>query len=90
MIVKDIDRYKRIVGEVFYNGTTNLNIELLANGFAWHYKRYDKSETYSKAEKSAKEKHLGLWQDKNPVAPWDFRKRKKLPLAYLYPNNNQN
>ena len=81
VIVKDIDRYRRIVGEVFYNGKTNLNIELLANGFAWHYKRYDKSEAYSKAEQSAKEKHLGLWQDKNSVAPWDYRKKKKVADA---------
>ena len=75
VIVKDKDRYRRIVGEVFYNDATNLNLEILANGFAWHYKRYDKSEAYSKAEQSAKEKQLGLWQDKNPIAPWDYRKR---------------
>lgn len=75
VIVKDIDRYGRTVGEVLYNDTINLNIEILAKGYAWHYKRYDKSEVYANAEQSAKEKKLGLWQDEIAVAPWEYRKQ---------------
>ena len=77
--VTDIDRYKRTVGIVVLQSGENLNEALLENGFAWHYKQYDKSKTYSQLEKSAQIAKKGLWVDKNPVAPWDFRKNQKNP-----------
>lgn len=81
IIEKDVDRYKRIVGEVLV-GDVNLNVEQIKQGFAWHYKRHQNQQTpaeriiYSKAEEFARENKSGLWKDKNPVPPWEFRKRK--------------
>lgn len=49
------------------------NGKMIDDGWAWHYKKYNKDIRYALLETSAKESHLGLWVDKNPVAPWDFR-----------------
>ena len=70
------DRNGRWIGEIFYNNQ-NLNKELVRNGLAWHYKRYSKSANYADLEIAARKKKLGLWQDKNAVAPWNWRKYRK-------------
>jgi endonuclease YncB( thermonuclease family) len=52
-------------------------------GLAWHYKQYAKEHTeedrerYAFAEDEAKAKHAGLWQDMNPVPPWEWRAEKR-------------
>ena len=54
-----------------------VNEELLRLGLAWHYKYFDNTEKYAQLEQRAKEKKLGLWQDENPIPPWDYRRDKK-------------
>lgn len=70
------DRYRRWIAEVFYKNQ-NLNKELVRNGLAWHFKKYSKNVNYTDLENIARTKKLGLWQDENPIAPWDWRKPKK-------------
>ena len=49
-------------------------------GLAWHYKKGANEQTsedrvrYSQAEDTARAKHLGLWSDRDPVPPWEWRK----------------
>lgn len=78
--IMDIDRYKRLVG-IIYNGNRNINQEMVAEGYAWAYRRYlstpYKSE-FIDAEESARKGRLGLWQQSNPEPPWEFRKRTKI------------
>ena len=69
------DRNGRWIGEIF-NNNQNLNKELVRNGLAWHYKRYSKSANYADLETAARKKKIGLWRDKDPVAPWNWRKSK--------------
>jgi len=47
------------------------------NGFAWHYKKYSKDNSYDDLEKQARKLKLGLWNDKIPTAPWEWRKSRK-------------
>ncbi len=56
---KDIDRYKRIVAECFV-GQTNLNKELVKNGWALAYR--DFSKDYITDEEFAQENKLGIWR----------------------------
>lgn len=70
------DRYKRWIAEVFYNNQ-NLNKELVRNGLAWHFKKYSNNPNYAELENIARAKKVGLWQDKSPIAPWEWRKPKK-------------
>lgn len=71
------DRYNRIIGEIILQDGTNVNKELVKNGFAWHFKKYSKNMEYANLEISAKEKKIGLWQEENPIAPWEWRKLRK-------------
>lgn len=68
------DRYSRAIAKVYTDEIEDVNFSLLSLGLAWHYKKYNSNPEYDKAEKYAQKNKLGLWQDKNPIAPWDFRK----------------
>lgn len=67
------DRYGRILGEV-HLGDRHINLEMVQEGMAWHYKQYSKSKELADAEIEARKAKKGLWLDKEPVSPWDFRK----------------
>lgn len=71
------DRYGRVVGTITTQEGVNVNEELVKSGLAWHYKAYSKNDTLSFFQNEAKAQRLGLWQDKNPVAPWNWRKHKR-------------
>lgn len=76
---KDKDRHSREVA-IVYAGRTNINLLLVKEGLAWHYAYFaPDAEDLAAAEKAARKKHKGLWKDKNPVNPYEFRKanRKK-------------
>lgn len=73
--VRDIDRYGRTVGMVILPDSSVLNKELLGAGLAWHYKYFDKSVELAELENEAKAAKRGLWSMKNPIAPWDYRRR---------------
>jgi micrococcal nuclease len=70
------DRYKRNLG-VVYLGQTNINLEMVAKGHAWHYKAYSKDPQYAVAETQAKQAKIGLWAQANPVPPWSFRQQQQ-------------
>ena len=70
------DRYQRILGTVFVDGR-DVNLEMLKAGMAWHYKKYDSTPAYAKAESEARAARRGLWQDKDPTPPESFRKSKR-------------
>lgn len=69
------DRYGRTLGLIII-GKDTLNYELLNAGYAWHYKQYNKEKRLSEMELQARSKKLGLWVDKEPIAPWEFRKKR--------------
>ncbi len=60
----------------------DVGLEQLKAGLAWHYKYYQMEQSeedrrlYSEAESEARIKQLGLWMDKEPMAPWEWRRKK--------------
>ena len=66
------DRYKRTIGTVYLNGV-DINAQMVANGYAWAYRKFSKK--YTAHESKAKSQKLGLWRDKEPTPPWEWRKR---------------
>lgn len=76
------DRYGRVVGKVLVNGR-DINIDQIRRGMAWFYRHYEKEQSvsdrlrYDCAEMEAKDDRRGLWADKNPTPPWDFRQKKR-------------
>ena len=76
--VQTTDGYGRIVGEVILPDGLNLNQELVDAGLAWWYRKYAPNNRTLKAlEAGAREAKRGLWADKNPIPPWEWRRGKR-------------
>jgi endonuclease YncB( thermonuclease family) len=71
------DIHGRIVAKAFLSDGRDINLEMIKAGMAWHFKKYDKSKSYAQAELHARKLKKGLWADKNPIAPWDERSRRR-------------
>jgi len=75
------DRYGRIVGFVIVGGL-DVNLVQVKAGMAWFYRYYQKElsrenrKLYAKAEDQARSERRGLWQDKNPMPPWEWRRQR--------------
>lgn len=74
---KEIDRYGRLIADVYLQDGTWVNKSLVENGLAWHYKYYSSDAELALAENLAKISKTGLWQDSNPIPPWDYRRKIK-------------
>jgi micrococcal nuclease len=62
---------------IIYDKGMNINLEMVKRGYAWAYRRYLKrpyASEFLDAEREAREKKLGIWQDANPMPPWEFRR----------------
>lgn len=68
------DRYGRVLGTI-YLGSTDINAKMVENGYAWAFVKY--SKIYAAQQSKAMKNKAGLWRQKDPQAPWDFRKAKK-------------
>lgn len=67
------DRYGRVIADI-YVGKRWVNLEMVKEGWAWHYKRYSKDSQLAAAETQAKKLKKGLWKDSDPTPPWDYRR----------------
>lgn len=68
------DQYGRTIGEIFLKDGRNLNHELVKYGWCWWYREYAPGNlVLKKLEADAKEAKLGLWNDSDPIPPWEFR-----------------
>ena len=73
------DIYGRIVCRVVCD-KRDMNLTMIRQGYAWPYYQYfyrlspKERAAYKKAALLAKTEGLGLWQEKNPTAPWQWRK----------------
>lgn len=74
------DSEGRVVAKVFLDGN-DIALAQVKAGLAWYCKGYKKMQSesdrysYAETEKEARAAGLGLWREKNPKAPWDFRKQ---------------
>jgi endonuclease YncB( thermonuclease family) len=71
-----IDKYGRTIAIVEVNNK-NLNESLVANGYAWVYRKYCKKSLCQKlllSESEARKSKLGLWSHKNPIKPENYRR----------------
>lgn len=63
------DRYNRLLRYVYLPDNTNLNEQLVQNGYAFYYPYFpfSKSSTFAKAEQTAQTAHKGLWRNCHPT-----------------------
>jgi micrococcal nuclease len=72
----DRDRYGRTVARIEVDGT-DVNLAMVAAGLAWHYTRFSDDQALAGAEAAARRARRGLWADREPVPPWEWRAREK-------------
>lgn len=84
VVTEKKDRYGRTIGKVIYQGR-DVNLILVYEGMAWHYKQYAREqapsdrELYAVAEDKARALRRGLWADFRPIAPWSWRSGARAP-----------
>lgn len=73
------DTYGRLLGKVMLPGNRDANLSQLESGMAWWNRKYAYEQAdadairYREAEYAARKKRLGLWSQKNPMPPWQWR-----------------
>ncbi len=75
-----IDKYDRRVGTVIIEDGRVLNEELVHAGLAWYYRVSPvRNPRLQRLEQGAFQNRLGLWVEKDPIPPWEFRRESTLP-----------
>ncbi len=72
----DRDKYGRTVAGIEVEGQ-DVNRQMVAEGLAWHYVRYSRDPGLAAAEREARAAGRGLWRDREPVPPWEWRASEK-------------
>lgn len=75
VVVRGTDRYKRTIGRIA-SGEIDVSLEMVKLGMAWGYEKYCTESALIDAQAKAKENGLGLWEDKDPIPPWEWRAKK--------------
>ena len=56
----------------------DVNLQLVKQGLTWWYRKYaPQDKELADAESDARVTKRGLWADREPVPPWDWRKGKR-------------
>lgn len=79
VVPEDTDIYSRTVGLVFADGKS-VNLEIVKAGYAWVYRHYCKAAfcfQWLDDEAKARKAKIGLWHDKDPTPPWEWRKKRR-------------
>lgn len=82
-----LDKYGRTIGDVTCN-EVNANTHQVDNGMAWVYRKYSNDPVLIVLEAQAKNMGLGLWDDPNPVPPWDFKRQVTPPNLPVVKSTN--
>ena len=78
--IKVYYRYGQWLNDVILEDSRSLNQELVKAGLAWWNFKNSDDEHLATLEFMAKALKVGLWQDGDPIPPWDFRKAKRKSL----------
>jgi endonuclease YncB( thermonuclease family) len=70
------DRYGRTIGTIFVDDV-NINDEQVRRGMAWVFVRYVREPRLFEIERVAREEKRGLWVDRDPIPPWEWRDQKR-------------
>lgn len=72
------DKYKRTIADVILSDGTNVNHELVKEGWCWWYRKYAPNDAeLEQLETQAREAKKGLWSDPEPIPPWVYRKARQ-------------
>lgn len=66
------DKWGRTLGRMEVEGQ-DVNRQMVEDGMAWHYVKFNNDARLAAAERAARAAKRGLWADKAPVPPWEWR-----------------
>lgn len=66
----NVDRYNRLVARVLV-GSSDVSLELVKAGLAWHFVCYSNDAQLADAERRARQARRGFWVDSPVRPPWD-------------------
>jgi micrococcal nuclease len=72
VIPKTKDKYGWTARHILIDGR-DVNLLMLEEGMAWHYKHYDHNARLARAEEEARAAEKGLWTVGDAVPPWEWR-----------------
>lgn len=73
----DRDNYGRLVARV-WAGDVDVNLALVEDGHAWWYEFYAQDHRdLELAEEAARRAQRGLWAQRNPIPPWEWRRNRR-------------
>jgi micrococcal nuclease len=65
--------------ETKWNIKKDLGLLMIQKGLAWEFQSQGPYKNiYKEAELLAKKEEIGIWSKKNPIPPWEFRKKNKI------------
>lgn len=75
LLASGYDKYGRVLAVVKNERGEDLNLQLVQMGMAWAYRQTQ--PIYQQAQHQAQGAKIGLWQDKNPINPAEWRANKR-------------
>jgi len=66
-------------------GSSEAGLDQIRRGLAWHFKQYENEQgaedraAYVAADAEARQAGRGLWRDRTPVPPWEWREGRRKP-----------
>lgn len=87
LVIKGYDRYQRLLAVSYLGNGENINLTLVTQGMAWAYQK--SGPEYEQAQTQAMKAKIGLWQDRYPINPAEWRKQQSpLPLQAVKKDEN--
>lgn len=74
VVVRGNDRYCRPLAEI-YVGARYVNLDMVRQGYAWANREFGRDPRFRDAEQLARRERAGLWADRDPAYPGDYRRK---------------
>ncbi len=68
-----------ILGTIHEEDGLNVSFEMVKAGMAWNYQHFEHDRTLAELETEARKAHRGIWADRHPTPPWEYRKQHQKP-----------
>ena len=64
--------YSRLIARIRVDDT-DISLELVKAGLAWHYKENSSDPVLAGAEQQARAEGVGVWSLADPIPPWELK-----------------